>query len=86
MTEDMFAAFVMLGLIPAFIASRKGHPFVFWWIYGWLLFIVALPHAIFVRDRYRRPCPTCRESIKADASVCHYCGRGVYPIPGGLSD
>jgi hypothetical protein len=38
---------VLLGLIPAFIARHKGWPFVGWWIYGTVLFVIALPHAIF---------------------------------------
>ena len=33
---------ILLGLIPAAIAQRKGESFVVWWIYGSLLFIVAL--------------------------------------------
>jgi uncharacterized protein (DUF58 family) len=36
------------GLIPAYIARHKGWPFVAWWIYGALLFIVAFPHSIFL--------------------------------------
>lgn len=36
----------LLGLLPAFIAHNKGHRFGPWWVYGALLFIVALPHAI----------------------------------------
>ena len=37
---------LLLGLIPAVIAHRKGESFVVWWIYGAALFIVALPHAL----------------------------------------
>lgn len=36
----------VLGVIPGMIASRKGHSFGMWWLYGALLFIVALPHAL----------------------------------------
>ena len=32
----------VLGLIPAVIAYRKGRSFGLWWIYGSMLFIVAL--------------------------------------------
>ena len=32
-----------LGLIPAAIASGKGHSFGAWWLFGAALFIVALP-------------------------------------------
>jgi hypothetical protein len=40
---------MLLGLIPAAIAHRKGQPFVGWWIYGALFIVIALPHAIFKR-------------------------------------
>ena len=38
-----------LGLIPAFIARGKGKSFVAWWIYGALIFIVALPHSLIMK-------------------------------------
>lgn len=40
---------VVLGLITGFIASRKGRSFLLWWFYGAMLFIVALPMAIFMK-------------------------------------
>lgn len=46
MEGGVFIVAIVLGLIPAYIASQKGHDFWPWWIYGALLFIVALPHAI----------------------------------------
>lgn len=42
-------AVVVLGLIPAFIASSKGHNFIVWWLFGSLLFIIALPVAILIQ-------------------------------------
>ena len=44
----VIAAF--LGLIPANIAKNKGRSFGLWWFYGWMLFIVALPHALLMQD------------------------------------
>lgn len=42
-----------IGLIPASIAASKGRSFLGWWIYGVLLFIVALPHSILIKsERY----------------------------------
>jgi len=35
-----------LGLIPGYIAHRKGHNFWTWWIFGASLFILALPLAL----------------------------------------
>jgi cytochrome c-type biogenesis protein len=35
----------LLGLVPAYIASRKGRNFITWWIFGATLFPIALPMA-----------------------------------------
>lgn len=50
---DLFITLViaaLLGLIPANIAKNKGRSFGLWWFYGWMLFIVALPHALLMQD------------------------------------
>jgi len=39
----------IIGLIPATIAYKKGHNFFAWWFFGFALFIVALPYAIFMK-------------------------------------
>jgi VIT1/CCC1 family predicted Fe2+/Mn2+ transporter len=41
---------IFLGLIPAFSAKSKGRSFLKWWIYGVLLFIVALIHSIVIKS------------------------------------
>lgn len=41
----------ILGLIPAVIASGKGHNFFLWWLFGMLLFIIALPVSILVQPK-----------------------------------
>ena len=51
---DLFitlAIAALLGLIPANIAKNKGRSFGLWWFYGWMLFIVALPHALLMQDQ-----------------------------------
>ena len=42
---------IPLGLIPAFLAKKKGHNFGLWWLYGWALFIVAIIHVMFIEDK-----------------------------------
>lgn len=78
----------LLGLIPATIARKKGRRFAPWWVYGFLLFIVALPHALLLKSDVTqievqqaaqglKKCPFCAEMIKPDARVCRYCGRDL---------
>lgn len=46
-----FPIAAIIGLLPAFIAWNKGQSFIWWWIYGALLFIVALPHALIMEGK-----------------------------------
>jgi cytochrome c-type biogenesis protein len=39
-------ALAILGIIPAYIAHKKGRNFIDWWFFGSILFVVALPAAI----------------------------------------
>jgi len=78
--------FPFLGVIPAFIAERKGRRGFVWWIYGTTLFIVALPHALMIEERVDpdddpdfRTCPFCTRAIAFEAKTCRYCKRAVPP-------
>lgn len=41
---------VVLGLIPAAIASGKGQNFFIWWLYGAAFFIIAFIHALVLKS------------------------------------
>lgn len=76
---------VLLGFIPAFIASRKGHSFFWWWLFGALVFVVTLPLALLTKD-VRARCPECAEPVQKIAVRCPHChaeigGRVVIPEP-----
>ncbi len=44
-----FVSGVLLGLIPAVIAFRKGGSLLRWWIYGSLFLMAALPMALMLK-------------------------------------
>jgi hypothetical protein len=82
---------LLLGFIPAMIASSKGRSFLAWYVYGALLFIIAIVHALLLKpdlqhaerkaieEQGLRKCPHCAEMIKREAKVCRFCGRDVEP-------
>jgi cytochrome c-type biogenesis protein len=41
----------ILGLVPAWLASRKGRTFLDWWLFGWTLFPIALVTALIIRPK-----------------------------------
>lgn len=86
----------LVGLLPAYIANQKGHPFGLWWLYGAALFIVALPHALVVKPDAKalelrqlaagsKKCQLCAELVKQEAQVCRFCGRDLPPESGSLA-
>ena len=77
--EDIWVVLLLLvlALIPATIAKKKGENFIGWYIYGVLLWIVALIHSIVMKDKSGRQCPMCKEWIKEEAIVCKHCNTNI---------
>ena len=49
----IFAA--ILGILVGMIAKSKGRDFFPWWLYGSLLFIVAIVHVLLIKNRANGP-------------------------------
>lgn len=69
---------IALGLMPAAAAHVKGRDFGRWWLYGALLFPVALIHALVMNHEW---CPYCKGATLHEATVCRHCGRDLDLCP-----
>lgn len=51
----LLAILIVLGLLPAYLAQRKGHNFFTWWLFGTTLFPVALPMVLMMEEHKPDP-------------------------------
>lgn len=80
----------ILGILVGMIAKSKGRDFFPWWLYGTLIFIVAIVHVLIIKPDPKhaerealaaghKKCPRCAEMIKQEALVCRYCNAEFSP-------
>jgi hypothetical protein len=79
---SIFFIAVVIGLLPATIAKMKGSSFFGFWVFGAVLFIVALPVAIFMKRELPPSliaCGACGKGISREATACPHCGHPNSP-------
>jgi len=76
-----------LAFLTAGIARNKGGSFLKWFLAGALVGIIALPIAIFKREKVASPaqkqCPKCAEQLPMQAVVCDACDYNFLSMTAG---
>jgi hypothetical protein len=64
----------LFGIIPALMAQKKGRRTFRWWLFGFILPVVAIPTIFLAEDLNDKKCSQCAERIRRGALRCRYCG------------
>lgn len=66
-----------LACIPAYIAYNKGRSFLLWFAYGFVFWLIALIHSLFIKPNANaegyKACKDCGSVIEAAAKRCKFC-------------
>jgi hypothetical protein len=71
---DALFVLALFGIIPALMAQIKGRRTFRWWLFGFVLPIVAIPTIFLAEDLSGKKCSQCAERIRRGAVRCRYCG------------
>jgi hypothetical protein len=99
---ELILFWLIMGGVVGIIANSKGRGGCAWFLYGLLIWPIALVHILVSPNRKtlqhnstfntessnseRVKCPHCAELILSDAKVCRYCGREVSFVQMPVSD